>query len=57
MVPVTSLAKRRLSSKRVELKASQDQIYEYACHEGNYGMEGILRAARAKDGAANDGAK
>jgi hypothetical protein len=22
-------------------------IFEYACHEGNYGMEGILRGARA----------
>jgi hypothetical protein len=24
-------------------------IYEYACHEGNYGMEGILVGARADD--------
>jgi hypothetical protein len=23
-------------------------IFEYACHEGNYGMEGILRGARAQ---------
>ena len=23
-----------------------DQLFEYACHEGNYGMEGILRGAR-----------
>jgi hypothetical protein len=22
-------------------------IYEYACHEGNYGMSGILSGARA----------
>jgi hypothetical protein len=32
-------------------------IFEYACHEGNYGMGGILRGARADeeaaDGAAN----
>ena len=32
-------------------------IFEYACHEGNYGMGGILRGARAdeqgSDGAAN----
>jgi hypothetical protein len=26
---------------------SADQIYEYACHEGNYAMTGILRGARA----------
>ena len=25
------------------------QIYEYACHEGNRAVEGILRGARAKD--------
>ena len=24
-------------------------IYEYACHEGNYGMVGILRGARAEE--------
>ena len=24
-------------------------IYEYACHEGNYGMEGILAGGRAED--------
>ncbi len=27
-------------------------IYEYACHEGNYGMEGILTGGRADDAAA-----
>lgn len=27
-------------------------IYEYACHEGNYGMRGILSGARADDAAA-----
>jgi hypothetical protein len=26
---------------------SEDQIYEYACHEANYAMAGILRGARA----------
>ncbi len=25
------------------------QIYEYACHEGNYGLENSLRAGRAED--------
>ena len=25
------------------------QLYEYACHEGNYGMGNMLRAARRKD--------
>ena len=26
-----------------------EQLYEYACHEGNYGMEGILSGARAEE--------
>ena len=26
---------------------SDGLIYEYACHEGNYGMSGILSGARA----------
>ena len=29
------------------MKRTDDQIYEYACHEGNYGMAGILAGARA----------
>ena len=27
-------------------------IYEYACHEGNYGMENLLRGARVQEAAA-----
>jgi len=29
------------------LQKTEGPIYEYACHEGNHGMEGILRGARA----------
>jgi len=36
---------------------SQEQIYEYACHEGNYAMEGILAGARADEKAAQEAAK
>jgi len=32
-------------------------MYEYACHEGNYGMFGILSGARAVDKAAADAKK
>jgi len=28
------------------LRAQSDQIYEYACHEGNYAMGNILAGAR-----------
>ena len=31
------------------LRAMNDQLFEYACHEANYGMEGILRGARFRD--------
>ena len=31
------------------LYATKQPIYEFACHEGNYAMEGILRAARAAE--------
>jgi hypothetical protein len=31
--------------------ASDERIYEYACHEGNYALENVLRGARAKDAA------
>jgi hypothetical protein len=29
------------------------QMYEYACHEGNYAMPHTLSAGRAEDEAAN----
>ena len=28
------------------MQRTDDRIYEYACHEGNYAMSGILRGAR-----------
>jgi hypothetical protein len=31
------------------MKRSEDRIYEYACHEGNRGMYGILAGARAEE--------
>jgi hypothetical protein len=34
-----------------------EQIYEYACHEGNYGMLGILSGGRAQEKAATEAAK
>ena len=34
-----------------EFHASPGQLYEYACHEGNYGMIGILEGARADEKA------
>ena len=33
----------------VPMTRSAGPIFEYACHEGNYGMAGILRGARAQE--------
>ena len=30
-------------------KAPEDLIYEYSCHEGNYGLMGILAGARRQE--------
>jgi len=38
-------------------KADSNVLYEYACHEGNYGMANILSGARAAEAAAAKGAK
>ena len=35
----------------IPLKRSEDTVFEYACHEGNYGMEGILAGHRADERA------
>lgn len=31
---------------------SPDKVYEYACHEGNYGLSGVLAGARLAEAAA-----
>ena len=36
----------------IPLRRSKDALYEYACHEGNYGLQGILAGARAEEKAA-----
>jgi hypothetical protein len=42
---------------QIPMTRTEDLIFEYACHEGNYGMEGILAGARAQDQAAEEAAK
>ena len=34
------------------LKSTEDPIFEYACHEGNYSMPGILGGARLDEQVA-----
>ena len=33
------------------------EIYEYACHEGNYGLRNMLSASRSDERAAGQGVK
>jgi hypothetical protein len=44
-------------SAMIRLRQTQDKIYEYACHEGNYDvMYGMLAWARAEEKAADEAA-
>jgi hypothetical protein len=36
---------------QIPMSANEDGIFEYACHEGNRGLQGILTGARAEDKA------
>jgi hypothetical protein len=38
-------------SGQLYMTRSDDQIYEYACHEGNYAMPAILGGARREEKA------
>ncbi len=39
------------------MRKTEGPIFEYACHEGNYGMFNILSGARAEEKAAVEAAK
>ena len=41
---------------RIPVRTLQGHIYEFACHEGNYGMVNILSGARADEKAAEQAA-
>jgi hypothetical protein len=41
----------------IPLKRSSNRIFEYACHEGNIGLAGILAGARAEEAASSQDAK
>jgi len=42
---------------RMPLRKTDASLFEYACHEGNYGLHGIMAGARAKDQADAEAAK
>ena len=33
----------------IPMRRTDEQIFEYACHEANYGLEGVLKGARFQD--------
>ena len=37
------------------MQRTDDALFEYACHEGNYAMQGMLAGARAQEAAAAEG--
>lgn len=39
------------------MKASDEHLFEYACHEGNYAMAGMLGGARTLEKEAAQAAK
>jgi len=39
------------------MSKSQEPMYEYACHEGNYSMENVLAGARAQEKNASASAR
>jgi len=41
----------------LHMRTSEGDLYEYACHEGNYGLHNILEAARDEEKAAAKSAK
>ena len=40
---------------QIPMRLSDGHLYEYACHEGNYGMFNLLAGARAEERVAAAG--
>ena len=38
------------------MKRTAQHVYEYACHEGNYGLFNVLSGSRAADQASEEAA-
>ena len=41
----------------IPMRKTEDALFEYACHEGNYAMGNILAGARAEENAAGQAAQ
>ena len=42
---------------QIPMAKNSEPMYEYACHEGNYGLTSILAGARAKEAGTKAGSK
>ena len=42
---------------QIPMKKTADPLLEYACHEGNYAMEGMLGGVRAEERRTAEAAK
>ena len=51
----TPASTRQSGAARLPVWASKDPIYEFACHEGNYSLSGILAGARQDEAKAAAG--
>jgi hypothetical protein len=40
-------------SASIPMTRTDDMMFEYACHEGNYALEGVLKGARFQDKTAS----
>jgi len=47
----------RTWTAEIPMTKSQEPMYEYACHEGNYSLENVLTGARAEEKAATGSKK
>ena len=36
------------------MRTAEGELYEYACHEGNYALEGVLSGARFEESRARE---
>ena len=49
MTMLSVLSCERPMTSSMPLRAIDELLYEYACHEGNFGMLDVLRGARYRD--------
>ena len=54
---MTLYMQQAVRTVQLPMTLTSEPMYEYACHEGNYAMEGMLAGARAKEKADKENKK